>query len=191
MLKIPFRSLFYCREKNSSYEGWYADIDTAAILEINRLGRVTGVLSCSQLHVQNAQYLPRYRERKFDRHPDVCRRYQGFPDRRPHQLEGWHKVFEVSVEKASAEWALASANGNLEGIWLYTMGLLLLFIAINLEQGRATETPFFLIIALGVVLVIWNRLSKSLYTPASPIKIWVQSAMLIALIGGWVAWWNL
>ena len=127
MLKIPFRSLFYCREKNSSYEGWYADIDTAAILEINRLGRVTGVHRCSQLHVQNAQYL-RYREGRFDRHPDSCRRYQGFPDRRPDQLEDWHKVFEVSVEKASAEWALASANGNLESIWLFTLVVLVLFI---------------------------------------------------------------
>jgi hypothetical protein len=29
MLKIPFWSLFNSREKNSSYEGWYADIDTA------------------------------------------------------------------------------------------------------------------------------------------------------------------
>jgi len=29
MLKIPFWSLFNSREKNSSYERWYADIDTA------------------------------------------------------------------------------------------------------------------------------------------------------------------
>lgn len=29
--------IFKSRAKNSSYEGWYADIDTAVILEINRL----------------------------------------------------------------------------------------------------------------------------------------------------------
>ena len=43
--------IFKSRAKNSSYEGWYADIDTAVILEINRLGRLIEVTTCSQLYV--------------------------------------------------------------------------------------------------------------------------------------------
>lgn len=49
--------IFKSRAKNSSYEGWYADIDTAVILEINRLGRFTGVTTCSQLYVMDADTL--------------------------------------------------------------------------------------------------------------------------------------
>ena len=46
--------IFKSRAKNSSYEGWYADIDTAVILDNNRLGRITGVTTCSQLYVMDA-----------------------------------------------------------------------------------------------------------------------------------------
>ena len=139
----------------------------------------------------DAQYHGRYREKKLVRHPDICRKYQGFPDRRPDQLEGWQQAFEVSAETAAGEWNLGSANGALESIWAFTIVALILFIGINLEKGQASETPFFLITTLGVVLMIWNRLSKSYERPAGSIKIWVQSAMFIALIGAWVAWWNL
>ena len=180
--------IFKSRAKNSSYEGWYADIDTAVILEINRLGRVTGVTTCSQLNVMDAQY---YRASKFDRRPEVCRMYQGFPNRRPDQLEGWQQTFEVSVETAAAESNLESANGALDGIWALTILVLVLFIPFNLEKGQATEIPFFLITAFAVFLMMWNRQSKCLHRPAGAINIWVQRVMCVALIGSWVAWWNL
>jgi len=53
--------IFKSIAKNSRYEGWYADIDTAVIQEINRLGRLTGVATCSQLYVMDPDYHSRYR----------------------------------------------------------------------------------------------------------------------------------
>ena len=54
-MKLEFSRMpiFKSIAKNSRYEGWYADIDTAVILEINRLGRLTGVATCSQLYVMD------------------------------------------------------------------------------------------------------------------------------------------
>ena len=52
-LEFSRMSIFKSIAKNSRYEGWYADIDTAVIQEINRLGRLTGVTTCSQLYVMD------------------------------------------------------------------------------------------------------------------------------------------
>jgi len=139
----------------------------------------------------DAQYFLKYRESKFYRDPDVCRRYQGFPDRRPDQLEGWQQTFEVSVETATKEWNRKSADGALETRWGLTLLILMLFIGINWEKGQATEPVFLLITALGMFLIIWNRRSKYIDKPASATNIWAQRIIGVALLGSWVAWWNL
>jgi len=130
---------FIRKPEYPSYERWCHNWrireDSAVILEINERGRVVGHFLGRKHEVEGAELLRRYltTEKKYNRDPDICLKFQGLADRLPADMEVWTKVFYVASDEAKGEWR----ERRRKNIWSLTWAVVFLLGTYGFKTNQA------------------------------------------------------